>query len=201
MASLSLSQSERFGHMISLYFQKALWFPSNPKPSAPTHVKMSYPYFFSLLLFFETRQDTCPAFLCIIALLFCIYNLVSPCFYIHLINYKPISHNGIGTNRITPLFYCIPGVSFYGIDGCSITALHDSYMVARSIVVPIKKDDRTGTWHTPSPLTFSLVLEPVLSIRTKGKLGNCTTLDQSCLVGTPGHKAGTPFLPAVKSIP
>ena len=43
-----------------------------------------------------------------------------------LINHHSISHNGIGTNRIASLLYRIPGVSFYGIDGCSVTAFHDS---------------------------------------------------------------------------
>ena len=74
-------------------------------------------------------------------------------------------------------------------------------MVARSIVIPVKKNDRTGTWHTSSPLPSSLVLKPILSICTKGELGYRAALNESCLVCTPGHKTGTPFLPAVKSIP
>ena len=128
------------------------------------------------------------------------FTFSSQLIFLFLINHHPISHNGIGTDCIASFSYRIPGVSFYGINGCSVTAFHDSHMVACSIMIPVKKDDRTRTWHTASSLPSSLVLEPVLSIRTKGKLGYSATLNESCLICTPGHEAGTPFLPAVKSI-
>ena len=118
-----------------------------------------------------------------------------------LINHHSISHNGIGTNRIASLLYRIPGVSFYGIDGCSVTAFHDSHMVARSIMLPVKKDDRTGTWHTTCPLPSSLVLKPVLPVRTNRKFWHRTALNESCLVCTPGHETGTPFLSLCESPP
>lgn len=146
------------------------------------------------------RQDICPAFLSYYSIVILPLQSITY-FFLFLINYHSISHNGIGTDRIASFLYRIPGVSFYGIDSCSVTAFHDSYMVARSIMLPVKKDDHTGTWHTPSPLPFPLILKPVLTIRTKGKLGNRTTLNQTCLIRTPADKAGTPFLPAGKSIP
>ena len=116
-----------------------------------------------------------------------------------LINHHSISHNGIGTNRIASLLYRIPGVSFYGIDGCSVTAFHDSHMVARSIMLPVKKDDRTGTWHTTCPLPSSLVLKPVLPVRTNRKFWHRTALNESCLVCTPGHETAARILTEIRN--
>lgn len=148
------------------------------------------------------RQDICPAFLCIITLFLCSYNPIYNSFlYALLINHHSISHNGIGTDGIVSLSYRIPGVSFHGINSCPVTAFHNTHMVTRSIMIPVEKDDCTGTRHTPCPLPSSLILKPVLSISAERKLWNCPALDQSCLIRAPGHKACTPFLPAVKSIP
>lgn len=174
-------------------------FQSNPSLDLSTCINTAYHFPFAwrstaLSCTFRSltgRTSALPSFP-IIALLFKRYNSICHSFFLLLINHHSISHNRIGTDCIASFSYCIPRVSFYSIDHCSVTSFHDSHMVTCSIMVPVKKDDCTETWHTASSLPASLILEPVLSIRTKEKLGYITILDQSCLICTPGHEAGTP---------
>ena len=78
-------------------------------------------------------------------------------------------------------------------------------MVGRTIlasIIPIEKDDVAGARLVAVILPQPALLEPGYTLGRAGrKLRNNTGVDITALIGTPAHKAGAPFHPAVKAVP
>lgn len=157
-----------------------------------------------MIVFFKFvtgRTAALPAFL-IIALFLCSYNAIhSLIFYSFLISYQSISQDGLGIHRIAVLSYCISAVSLNGMYRSSIAAFYDSHMITGSVMIPVEKDDGPWCRNTSATLPFSILSKPVYTSSTKGKLWHDSLLNESCLIGAPGHETGSPFLSLCKSPP
>ena len=115
--------------------------------------------------------------------------------------YHPISHDWGIIHRIVSLSHLITGVSFHCVDSSTFTLFYYSYMIRCSIMIPVKKDDHSGCRGCSTTLPLILSLKPGHSVTAQWELWNIPTCYQTAFVRTPAHKTGTPFYPAVKSIP
>ena len=109
---------------------------------------------------------------------------------------------------ILVLSAAIAGIALDGVDNTVFAFLHDADMIGLTIlragtafVVPIEENDLTSGRFKAAVLPLSTVFEPLHSIDAACELRNNAAVEIAALIGTPRHKAGTPFHTGVKAVP
>ena len=112
------------------------------------------------------------------------------------------------SHGILVLSAAITGIALDGVDNAVFAFLHDADMIGlpvlragRAFIVPIEENDLTGRWLKAAVLPLSTVFEPLDTVDAACELRNNAAVDIAAFVGTPRHKAGTPFHAGFKAVP
>lgn len=102
----------------------------------------------------------------------------------------------------------IAGIALDGVDNAVFAFLHDTDMIGLPIlragtafIVPIEENDLTSGRFKAAVLPLPTVFEPLDTVDAACELRNNAAVDIATLIGTPRHKAGTPFHTRVKAVP
>lgn len=126
-----------------------------------------------------------------------------------LIGGNTITKDFIIAHRILPLTAAITGISLDGIDNAVFAFFHDAHMVGLSVLgtgrtirgIPIKEDNHARCRLDAVVGPLATVFEPLDAVHTTCEFWNDAVFDIAALVGTPAHKASTPFHTALKAVP
>ena len=112
------------------------------------------------------------------------------------------------SHGILVLSAAIAGIALDGVDDTVFAFLHDADMIGlpilragATLIIPIEENDLTGSRLKATVLPLSTVFEPLDTVDAACELRDNAAVEIAALIGTPRHKAGTPFYTAFKAVP
>ena len=112
------------------------------------------------------------------------------------------------SHGVLVLSAAIAGIALDGVDNAVFALLHDTDMIGLPIlragtafIVPIEENDLTSGRFKAAVLPLPTVFEPLDTVDAACELRNNAAVDIATLIGTPRHKAGTPFHTPLKAVP